>query len=155
MTQPALFDSYPAREGQAFGAGWIVTAPWAHPFWSQYIVSLTDLTTPMPKVGPPLLYMPGATHEVVVEVLDPDILVNEFKIEAEPKLRRLSPPNYAYQFKAWSDEAATARIQALVDQIDAEKLSPDTDWRSVWDGLFKDGVSLRKSSIPVSKELIN
>ena len=152
MTQPTLFDSYPAREGQAFGAGWIITAPWAHPFWSQYVISLTDLTTPM-EIGPPLLYMPGATHEFVLEALDPELPVTEFKIMNQPRLRRLSPPNFAYQFKAASDAAATARIQALVDLIDAGKLSPDTDWRRAWDSQFEDGVSLRKEVIP--KELLN
>ena len=63
MTQPTLFDSYPSRAGQAFGAGWIITAPWAHPFWSQYVISLTDLVTPM-EIGPPLLYMRSEERRV-------------------------------------------------------------------------------------------
>lgn len=146
-----LFDRLPAEDGQAFNAGWIITVPWA--FWSQYVVTLTDLTTPMPGVGPPIIYMPNATHEVVVEALNPEHSVTELKIKrrGSTKLWRLMPPNHAYQFIAADDAAAEARIQHIVDLIDAKELSPDTDFRHVWDMLFTDGVSLRR--VPILGEV--
>lgn len=141
----------PAEPGKAFGAAWLLTAPWAHPFWSQYEIALYDLTTKIEGMGDPILYLEGATHEVAVHALDPNHPVDRLpRKDSEGSwlgaLHRLTPANHAYQFRAESDEAATARIQGVVDAINAGTVSPDTDFIQQWDALFSDGQSLRKSA---------
>lgn len=125
--------------GRPFGRVWWCHAPWAHPFWHSYLFSLVDLTTPTAR--PPRIYLPGATHEVMVVALDP-----AFPNTAMPP-HTLSPPNHGYQFIADSNEAAERRIVELLDMIDDHRLSPDTDHRRVWDSLFADGRSLVVGSL--------
>lgn len=131
----------PATDKTAMGAVWVVTAPWAHPFWSQYAFSLTDLTTPIGT--PPVIHLPGATHEFLLFAIDPDKPV---KFWADrPKGCLLSPPNCGYQFIAENNDAALDRIQRCVDRVMHGELSPDTDYRFMWNELFKDGHSLARS----------
>lgn len=130
------------RDGAPFNAAWAVDAPWAHPAWSQYAVALYDLTTPYQGVTPHLA-RPGMTHEVMIWAVNPDKPIPaSWPANMDDRPGLLDPANYGYQFAAASHDAAFARIQALVDQIDQKLLSPDTDFRSVWDGIFADGVSL-------------
>lgn len=118
----------------AFGRTWIVNAPWAHPLWSSYAFFLYDLTTEI-KGEEPVIYLPGASHELLVYALDP-------KFKDDTPFHRLHPANHGYQFKAESNEAAEARIVAILEEIEAKRLSPDTDFRTMWDVRFADGVSL-------------
>jgi hypothetical protein len=142
--------SLPAGPGRAFGAVWLVTAAWAHPLWQQYEIALYDLTTETDD-GPPILYLEGATHEVVVHALHPDFPLDRLPRPGETpndaeKIHHLIPPNHAYQFVAESDAAAEQRIQEIVDGINAGMVSPDTDFRRDWDFLFRDdGRSLTQS----------
>lgn len=119
----------------AFGMSWIVFAPWAHPVWHSYVVLLYDLTTEIPDQPAPVLYLDGATHELMVFALDPSH-------PAEPPVHTLAPANHGYQFRADSNEAARDRVVALLEMIAAGTLSPDTDYRLSWDARFADGVSL-------------
>ncbi len=128
----------PAAEGKPYGAIWVLTVPWAHPIWSQYFVTLCDLTTPVGK--PPMIARPGMTHEVLVWAVAPDKPVTKWADRPDGCL--LQPANHGYQFKSDTDEAARDRIAGYIAEIDAQRLSPDTDYRSVWNELFKDGVSL-------------
>lgn len=131
--------SSPRREGQAFYAAWLLTTPWAHRFWSQYFWTVTDLTTPMRK--PPVLVRPGMTHELLVFAVDPTNGRTEKLGGKWPPV--LLPGNHGYQFKAEDDEAASIRVALLVGAVEAEKLSPDTDFTPAWDKLFADGASLK------------
>jgi hypothetical protein len=128
---------------QPWQAMWIITAPWAHPFWSQYALAVFDLTTPM--LGEVKFYMPEATHEMWLWALNPDHKVERIPdLTKGESLHRLDPANFAYQFKAESNDAARERMQRLVDGIDRMELSPDTDFRPAWNWLFADGASLRQ-----------
>ena len=129
-------------EGKPFGATWLITAPWAHPAWSQYALLLIDLTTPSDR--PPVVYLDGATHELLLFALDPSHTATSARamVEAGP-FRPLSPPNHGYQFKAESDAAVT-RLQRIVDDIEGRCLSPDSDFRAAWDAMFPDAQSLRR-----------
>jgi hypothetical protein len=120
-----------------YSVAWIINAPWAHPLWHQYVMALYDLTTPHAD-GPPTLHLPDATHEFMLFALDARYPIEKDAPIYAAELRRLVPPNYAYQFKAESNDAALARVQEIVDGIVAEKLSPDTDFRSLWDKLLPD-----------------
>ena len=64
------------------------------------------------------------------------------------RFHRLHPANYAYQFYADDDIAAVERMADIVRRVEERRLSPDTDFRSVWDREFKDGYALVKSGLP-------
>lgn len=130
-------------EGKPFGATWLITAAWAHPAWSQYALLLIDLTTPGDQ--PPVIHLHGATHELLLFALDPAYRSESAKGLVEKRQSQpLIPPNHGYQFAAESDAAAVARLQQIVDEIEARRLSPDTDFRAAWDAEFSDGRSLRR-----------
>lgn len=122
-----------------FAKAWWLHAPWAHPLWNSYLVSLVDLTTP--TGNPPMLMAPDVTHELLVFALNP-----EFPKETWPP-RRLEPANYGYQFAAADHATAERRIVEILDQISSQQLSPDTDFRSSWDMLFEDGHTLHLNTI--------
>ena len=123
-----------------WGMSWGIDAPWAHPFWKQYALHLYELTTATEK--PPTLYLPDATHEFLLYALHPSWKLEHDKPLSEQTYQHLDPPNCGYQFRADSNEAACKRVQAMVDEIVAERLSPDTDYRSRWDAAFADGYAL-------------
>src|ERR1700674_3928364 len=52
-------------------AAWIVHAPWAHPLWHSYHLTLSSLA-PTPGIREAVLYVPGASHELMVWACDPD-----------------------------------------------------------------------------------
>lgn len=132
-----MFYESKARGELPFNAMWVVQAAWAHPLWHEYAILLVDLTTPTAE--PPVLRSPKATHEIQVWALDPEHPFNPEDKAFHP----LSPANFAYQFTADSDEAAEKRVAAIAGLIEAGKLSPDTDFRRVWDNMFADGWTLR------------
>ena len=141
-TNEVWFETTPRSEGRVFSAVWGLRLPLAHPVWSEYALYLYDLTTvtnPMPVV-----YLPGATHEILLWALNPDRLLQRDVPWLGQNIQPLRPPNHGYQFIAPDDAAALARIQSLVDAMVDGTLSPDTDWCSVWDTLFADGASLRR-----------
>ncbi|MCO5730140.1 hypothetical protein [Rhizobium sp. SSA_523] len=118
----------------AFSKTWIVEAPWAHPLWRSYVFCLYDLTTEIPG-APAVIHRDGMTHELQVFALDPSKPV-------DPPVYMLQPANHGYQFKAESNDAAAARVIGLIEEIEAKTLTPDTDFRTMWDYRFHDGVSL-------------
>lgn len=129
----------PRAEGKPFNALWVVTAAFAHPAWSQYFVSLCDLTTPTAK--PPVIARPGMSHEMMVYAIDPAKPVKLWA-DHQPSLL-LQPANHGYQFPAANDDAALKRVQAIIDAVVERRFSPDTDYTRAWDEIFRDGVSLK------------
>ena len=130
-----------------WAASWIIHAPWAHPIWSQYTLSIYDLTTPITGKPKCRLCLPNATHEFLVYALDPDHRIQRDAPFTKQKIHRLHPPNYGYQLRFDSNEKALERLQGIVDRIVTKRLSPDTDYRSYWDKIFYDGVSLIRSAL--------
>ncbi|WP_127144087.1 hypothetical protein [Pelagibacterium montanilacus] len=122
-----------------FARCWWLHAPWAHPLWHSYLVSLADLTTPTAR--PPKLMAPEVTHELLVCALNPSVPKETWP----PQL--LQPINHGYQFRAEDDRAAEARIVSVMEAISAKRLNPDTDARSSWDTLFEDGHTLHVNTI--------
>ena len=131
-------------EGVPFGATWRVTAPWAHPIWSDYVVFLADLTTPTNI--PPVLYRPDVGYEVTLWAIDPKAEIHTESDNPDEWSWGggiLNPPNFGYQFPAESDDVAYERIAQIVLMINNRQLSPDTDHRKAWDRLFRaDGMTL-------------
>jgi hypothetical protein len=122
---------YPGKSDGGI-CGWIVEAPWAHPMWHSYFLSAVHLRE-LPGMPPARIYLPGATHEVMLFALDP---------YQTPRLDEMSsylmPANFTGQWIAESDEAAVAKVEATVDDILAGRLSPDTDHLRSWMERFSD-----------------
>lgn len=135
----------PHNKEVIFNYAWIIDAPWAHPVWNQYALFLCDLTSEEPGVDKGTIHTPGHTHEFLLYALDPAYPIVRDTPIPEVKFAPLNPPNYGYQFKADSNEAALARVQELVDGIVTLKLNPDTDYRSLWNKLLPDMYPLVKS----------
>lgn len=124
---------------------WLVEAPWAHPIWHSYLVTLVHLR-PMEGMSEVKFYVPGATHEMWVEALDPSY-------PREPDLKTakyhvLTPMNFAAQFVAEDDEMARKRIHRIVLSIVHGMLSPDTDHMRDWITLFGDSMVRKADGAP-------
>jgi hypothetical protein len=152
-----MADQYPQ-----FNATWILKAPWAHPVWNFYAFLLYDLVTEIPDQPAPKIYAPGSTHEILVFAMDPefDSQYPEGRIEALeffnnlPASPLLQPANYGYQFYARNDEAAEKRIAVVYNMCATKKLSPDTDWRRIWNELFEDAFPLVNSEDALQQQSI-
>lgn len=132
-------------EGKPFQVTWLIDAPWAHPIWKQYLVVLYDLTTPAPKA--PTIYQEGVTHEFMLFAIKPTTRFEGKAPFADTNITTLMPANHAYQFESeGGDVEAEARIDKLMGWIAQKRISPDTDWRAVWDKEFADGHTLITSA---------
>jgi hypothetical protein len=129
-----------ARDGRdhAGVAGWLIEAPWAHPFWHSYRLSLIHLR-PMEGLAEPIIYLEGATHEIVLYALNPET-PREPALLSTGDVAVLDPPNFVAQMIMGSDDAAADKVGAAVDMICQGRLSPDTDFRSQWITLFGDNM---------------
>lgn len=138
----AIHGRIEAADGQPFQATWLVSAPWAHPLWHSYAFLLYDLTTPLEK--PSFKKREDVTHEMLVYAMHPDRKPHVASDMKDWNLDGccLRPANHGYQFAAPSHEAAHTRIAALVEMIEGQRLSPDTDFRRDWDSLFADAETL-------------
>ena len=128
----------PSETAGAAVACWLVEAPWAHPAWHSYVVSLISLR-PIPGLPDAVIYLFGATHEVVVQALDARA-PRQCGIDNPRQFAALDPINFGAQFIAADDEAATGRVLAAVLLILEGVLSPDTDFRPHWIRLFGDNM---------------
>lgn len=113
---------------------WRVRQPYAHICWYDYELSLCALR-PIPGTCVPRLYLPDATHEIVLFALDP-----RERVRLEFPCAQLQPANFAAQFIADSDEAARQRVAAVVQEICDGHLNPDTDARAQWIRRFGDNM---------------
>jgi hypothetical protein len=88
---------------------WLLTAPYAHPAWSQYMLGVVRLRD-MPGFPPPKRQFDGATHELNVTALDPEngtITVADMgRFMREGGWPFLTPVNIAHQLEGTDDEAA-------------------------------------------------
>ncbi len=124
-----------------FASIWALRLPWAHPCWSEYALWLYDLKVTADREVTFLL--PGATHEFILYAIDPSTPWDfEKNPEEQPEIVILQPANLGYQFIAESDKAAMERLNGCVMEMLAKKLSPDTDFRRMWDERFRDGKSM-------------
>ena len=126
---------------------WVIEAPWAHPIWHSYSMTLVHLR-PMPtNFGDDLaIHVPGATHEMLLYALDPKgdrAKMLELGYSKESCLPLL-PGNFAAQLVEASDYEAAQRIEDTVKDVCDGLLSPDTDHLRDWIKRFGDGM-VRKS----------
>jgi hypothetical protein len=117
---------------------YLIEAPWAHPAWHSYCISLVHLR-PLSDNDTPIIYLDGATHEFILSALNPERDRNALLL-GKVGDHFLSPLNFAAQFIAASDAAAIERIRETVGDIVNGTLSPDTDFRSLWIARFGDAM---------------
>ena len=145
MTCEGLDPSHIRRERDGatpFGAVWIVHAPWAHPAWQDYAVSLADLKPAGPS--PAIKFRDDFTHEVLVYAIDPKREIRTGANREDWSVPTFRDANHGYQFAAANDDEAYDRIASVVQAIEDGRVSPDTDYKSDWDRIFTDGMTLRR-----------
>jgi hypothetical protein len=85
-----------------------------------------------------MIYLPNATHEIVLECLNPEYYPPD--LNNIPKYR-LTPINFAAQFISTDDENAKKFVESrAITNIAMGSLSPDTDYRSEWERIFGDNM---------------
>jgi len=123
---------------------WLLTAPMAHPAWTQYLMPVVRLRD-TPGFPPPKRQFDGATHELLVVALNPDegpyTPENMRRFYEGPQAGRLpylTPVNIAHQIEGSDEEA---RMLALYSAwgVTAGALNPETSdapslIRSDWKG---------------------
>lgn len=107
-------------------ASWLVRAPWANIMWHSYALHLIHLR-PVPGLAPPKIYLPDATHEMMLFALDPKWELST--LEYPP---HLFPINFAAQFIEPTDAQAQERCEKCIIEIVNGQLSPDTDYIQHW-----------------------
>jgi len=111
-------------------AGYLLFCPGAHAFLSWWMTSVIHLRD-IPGVPPAKIIVPGATHEILCVTINPERCPDPDPEHTED-FHYLRPIDQAVQFIAPSDAAATAVLAALVNRIVIGDISPDSDYRSVW-----------------------
>jgi hypothetical protein len=97
---------------------WLLTAPMAHPLWSQYMLCVVRLRD-LPGFPPPHRQFDGATHELIVVALNPEY--GTLTVKDMERFQRgagglpyLTPQNIAHQIEGTDEEASRlAEMSAL------------------------------------------
>ena len=134
------FDGIPPGTPHATIVQWLIEAPWAHPMWHSYFLSLVHLRPVLGSTHETLFYLNGATHEVTLMAVDPEW--EPTSLTSNPLAHCLMPMNYAGQFIEPTDQSAEARVRAAVQDVVDGVLSPDTDYLKEWCDRF--GTSMLK-----------
>ena len=110
---------------------WLLTAPMAHPAWTQYLMPVVRLRD-VDGFAPPKRQFPGATHELLVLALDPDegpyTPENMSRFDEGPQAGRLpylTPVNIAHQIEGSDEEARTLALYSAWG-VTAGTLNPET-----------------------------
>lgn len=131
----------PALDGVV--ASWIIQAPWAHFLWHSYWLHFVHLR-PIERgegVIPTKFYLEGATHEIWLYALDPEVPL-EISIGNEKMPAVLTPKNFASQLILESDEAAVELARSTAKDVLEARLNPDTDAIRYWWARF--GSNMRR-----------
>lgn len=106
---------------------WLLDAPQAHPFWTQYLLSVVMLDD-HPDFPPANKHFPEATHELFVFALNPDYGPHDEEtlkpFMEKGSLPILQPINVVQQFKATGEQMKKLVRCAVQDVVDG-KLSPE------------------------------
>jgi hypothetical protein len=109
---------------------WVVSAPWAHPVWSQYVISVVHLRD-VDGVGAASITRPGSTHELLVVALNPQYPITtarDFVALAERGTSPLlTPPNVVHQFRCDDDEDAVEVCWLAVTAVLNARLTPEPE----------------------------
>lgn len=117
---------------------WLITAPGAHPLWSQYNLFVVRLDDDVPGFPPPHRQFPGATHELLLVALEPAGNLYTAEMLHTKPLQWLEPINICEQFTATDDEMRElAHLSAwgvVVGALNPETADAPTRIREAWLG---------------------
>lgn len=117
---------------------WLILAPYAHPIWHSYMLACYSLV-PLPGQPDAHIYVPGATHEMLLMVLDPAVQ-ERYDLRTPLGQYVLTPCNFAAQFIARDKESAASLIRDTVRDVVDMRLNPDTDYLQHWIARFGAGM---------------
>jgi hypothetical protein len=131
-----LIDAGLARrpEQQAGLGAFLVNVPGAHPFWSWWLVSVVHLR-PLPGAPDAQKRYPEAQYEFMIVTLNPEQTIDPHNLPPDG-FRLLTPPDVAVQFHGVSDSDAARLCGQAALAIVNGLVSPDQDYRSVWERLI-------------------
>lgn len=115
-------------------AGFLVNAPGAHPFWSQWMIALVHLR-PIPNTPPPKLHKPDRGYEIMCHAIDPEkgIVTIDMLDEQANRVPMLEPIDWVVQLSnKLRDDQAIAITQHVIESIMSGRASPDSDFRYFW-----------------------
>lgn len=112
---------------------WLVNSDVFHPAWNQWIVSCVTLAGECDGAAPVKIDA-NNTHEIVVFALDPEKPVTFDHDGPWPHLR---PIDHVIQIAAENDASARERVENAISMIEKGLLSPDSDFRSLWENVLK------------------
>lgn len=117
-------------------AAWIVEAPWVHPIWHSYALTLLHLR-PVVGIPPPKFYFPGATHELWLHALNPEAKREGLILgRASYSQYCMNQLNFGGQFVEVEDQLADERVRSAVQEVIDGKLSADAGDMSAWGRRF-------------------
>jgi len=118
---------------------WLIEAVWASKTGEahSYKISLGHLR-PVACMPDAVIYLEGATHQIVVEALDPRY-PRQFALD-KGDFAVIEPANFAAQMVKSSDAAAEIAIGVAVRMICDGVLNPDAEWRANWAAIFGDNM---------------
>ena len=93
-------------------------SPRLHPLWEHYALSLVSLAD-QKGLPPAVKQRPDYTHEILIVAFDPMAEPQPYDIHTH---RLLTPPNYVYQFRAESDDRASALADAAARALKSGRL---------------------------------
>lgn len=105
-------------------------APYAHPIWHSYMIGIYHLR-PLEGIPAAKINLPGATHELIVVALNPELPRTPF-VAGEEFPKFLTPINFCAQIICPDDAAAHALLKGAVQDVIDGKLNPDTDYIRHW-----------------------
>lgn len=114
--------------------GWIVDGPF-HPAWHQWFLGMVHLR-PMEGVDDAKKHYPEAEYEFMIWSIDPGDPFTEEHDTTGSSVRLLRPADVIRQFHGPNDEQAAHMLDWAVEEIVAGRASPDSDYRSWWEGVI-------------------
>lgn len=95
------------------GPAWFVLLPAAHPLWPHYLLSCAHLRT-VDGFPRPQLSFPEATHELVLQALNPESAPNPTDTNG---WHTMTPVNVAEQFHVDDDEQAASLVRLVAQAL--------------------------------------
>ena len=126
-----------SADSHAMIAWWIIEAPWAHPIWHSYSMTLAHLRRFA------VIHVPGATHEMLLCALDPKgdrAKLLELGYGHKESCLPLLPANFGAQLVEATDDEAIQKCEDAVKDVCDGKLNPDTDFIKQWIARFGGGM---------------
>lgn len=127
--EPCPLDGVP--DSSATVAVWLLTCPGRHPVWSQWALSAVTLA-PVDGYPPAKITVEGATHELLLFAIEPQIVVDPNARLWEPRdvgefaKHMLTPVNIVEQVRLGSDEQARELTSLLAQAVAHGVLDPET-----------------------------